>query len=287
MVAWCVSCWTDQAGNHPPVPEAPSGGRANYLIGADPRRWHTGIPVFARVRYPDVYPGIDVVYYGTDRGRTRARSSRGARRGSLAHSPFRAGAGRGHRRPIRPSDDDRGRAARNVAGTNRVQIVGGARRVVAARFVTSLDDRAERAWRLRFAIGRYDPSLPLVIDPVVVYGATPGNGFGYEVAVDAAGHAFVTGFTTALQTIPGALQGGFQGGTRDAFVTRLDPAGRLVGTRPISAAAKRGGSFAGVDGGGRGHRRGLTQSSDFPSAAPWQPMFGGGSHDAFLADARR
>ncbi|MGH9896208.1 MAG: hypothetical protein ACREA0_30290, partial [bacterium] len=39
-------------------------GVANYYVGNDPVRWRRGIPTFARVRYEDVYPGIDLVFYG-------------------------------------------------------------------------------------------------------------------------------------------------------------------------------------------------------------------------------
>ncbi|HYK63694.1 MAG TPA: hypothetical protein VEY94_02010 [Patescibacteria group bacterium] len=39
-------------------------GRSNYFAGRDPRKWHTNIPTYARVRYGNVYSGIDLVYYG-------------------------------------------------------------------------------------------------------------------------------------------------------------------------------------------------------------------------------
>lgn len=39
-------------------------GKNNYLIGNDPARWHTRVPQYARVRYRNVYRGIDLVYYG-------------------------------------------------------------------------------------------------------------------------------------------------------------------------------------------------------------------------------
>jgi hypothetical protein len=39
-------------------------GKVNYFIGRDPRKWHTNVPTYARVRYKNVYPGIDLVYYG-------------------------------------------------------------------------------------------------------------------------------------------------------------------------------------------------------------------------------
>ena len=45
----------------------PLSGRVNYLTGKDPQKWRTGIRTYAKVRYRDVYPGVDVVYYGAQR----------------------------------------------------------------------------------------------------------------------------------------------------------------------------------------------------------------------------
>jgi hypothetical protein len=47
-----------------PVGEAELETRTNYLLGNDPERWRTDVANFGRVRYPDVYPGVDLVYYG-------------------------------------------------------------------------------------------------------------------------------------------------------------------------------------------------------------------------------
>ena len=43
----------------------PLPGRVNYFIGNDSTKWHTDIPTYARVKYRSVYPGIDLIYYGT------------------------------------------------------------------------------------------------------------------------------------------------------------------------------------------------------------------------------
>ena len=40
-------------------------GKVNYFIGRDPAKWHTGVPTYSRIRYKNVYPGIDLVYYGS------------------------------------------------------------------------------------------------------------------------------------------------------------------------------------------------------------------------------
>ena len=41
-------------------------GKANYLIGK-PAKWRTNVPTYAKVHYREVYPGIDLVYYGNQR----------------------------------------------------------------------------------------------------------------------------------------------------------------------------------------------------------------------------
>jgi hypothetical protein len=48
-----------------PVGEDELEGKVNYFIGNDPDKWQANIPTYARTRYSNVYPGIDVVYYGS------------------------------------------------------------------------------------------------------------------------------------------------------------------------------------------------------------------------------
>ncbi|MCP5117872.1 MAG: hypothetical protein GY953_44195 [bacterium] len=47
--------------------EHPLSGKSHYLIGDQPSEWRTDVPHSARVRYREVYPGIDIVYYGNGR----------------------------------------------------------------------------------------------------------------------------------------------------------------------------------------------------------------------------
>ncbi len=44
--------------------QVPLAGRINYLTGNDPSGWHRNLPTFGRVTYREVYPGIDLSYYG-------------------------------------------------------------------------------------------------------------------------------------------------------------------------------------------------------------------------------
>src|SRR5260370_3408 len=42
-------------------------GTVNYFVGNDPSLWRSAIPTFAQVKYHQVYPGVDLVYYGNNR----------------------------------------------------------------------------------------------------------------------------------------------------------------------------------------------------------------------------
>jgi hypothetical protein len=49
------------------IPGAELPGKVNYILGNDPAKWQTGLPTYRRLTWPDIYPGIDVVYYGNQR----------------------------------------------------------------------------------------------------------------------------------------------------------------------------------------------------------------------------
>src|SRR5437667_4095338 len=42
-------------------------GKANYFTGNDSTKWRTNVPTYAKVRYDNLYPGIDLIYYGNQR----------------------------------------------------------------------------------------------------------------------------------------------------------------------------------------------------------------------------
>jgi hypothetical protein len=47
----------------------PLPGKSNYFIGSNPAKWHTEVPTFSKVRYHNIYPGVDLVYYGNQEGK--------------------------------------------------------------------------------------------------------------------------------------------------------------------------------------------------------------------------
>ncbi|HEY1205605.1 MAG TPA: hypothetical protein VGF05_12985, partial [Bryobacteraceae bacterium] len=42
-------------------------GVVSYFIGNDPQKWRSGIPTYGKVKYPQIYPGVDLVFYGNQR----------------------------------------------------------------------------------------------------------------------------------------------------------------------------------------------------------------------------
>jgi hypothetical protein len=112
-----------------------------------------------------------------------------------------------------------------------------------------------------------------------------GDDVGSGISVDGAGNAYVIGFTNSVD-FPTAspLQAVFGGGSRDAFVAKLDPPGTALSySTYLGGSAGDFGDDIAVDGGGNAYVTGLTASADFPTANPLQAVFGGGSSDAFVA----
>ena len=146
-------------------------GKVNYLRGNDPKRWHTNIPTYRQVKYAQVYPGIDLVYYGNPRQLEHDFVvAPGTDPAAIALEIEGAG---------QPSIDAKGDLVlANPRGAVRFQKpviyqeVNGRRQMVAGAYVLT------GAGRLGFRVGAYDPTRPLVIDPVLVYSTYLGGSDG-------------------------------------------------------------------------------------------------------------
>ncbi len=259
--------------NAPVSGDAQLPGVANYLVGSDPSRWHTGVPTYATVSYHAVYPGIDLVYYGTA-GRLEYdwRLAPGADPGQIALAVDGA-------RDVR-LDGDGNLALGTILGDivqqapRAYQTIDGVRHAVAVHYTLT------PARQIGVALGAYDTQAPLVIDPVLSYSTYlggSGSDAAYGVAVDAAGNAYVTGNTTSTDfPTAGALQGTNHGGVTaslDAFVSKLNAAGTaLVYSTYLGGSGDDYGNAIAVDPSGNAYVTGNTSSSDFPTTAnAYQP----------------
>jgi len=115
-----------------------------------------------------------------------------------------------------------------------------------------------------------------------------GGGFydyGYGIAVDGSGNAYVTGKTMSIDfPTLSPLQGycwGCGTGMTHAFVTKLDAAGAFAYSTYLGGSSYDGGYGIAVDGAGNAYVTGYTQSADFPVKDPLQPA-NGGAYDAFV-----
>ncbi len=272
----------------------PTGGVTNYLIGNDPSLWHTDIPSYRQVRYEDVYPGIDMVYYGDSQ---RLEYDFVVEPNA---DPTRVGLSFEGATQAKVDKRSGDLVLETSAGTIRqlkpfaYQETDGERTEVASSYRTKVEENG--SVQVSIDLADYDHSRELIIDPVLAYGSYLG-GSGYDegrgIAVDPAGNAYVVGTTTSLDfpTTPGTIKpnalprSGVPGSYwNDAFVTKIDPTGTAVvfstyfGGREGSEI----GTGVQVDLNGNVLFSGTTTASDLPTVNAYQSTFGG-TDDAFAA----
>jgi len=248
-------------------------GQANYFVRNDPKKWQTNVPTYGKVRYREVYPGVDVVYYGNQR--------------QLEHD-FVVAPGANPRSIVlnfagaeKLLLDAQGRLVLRVKETEvrfekpRVyQDVSGARREISGSYVL------KGAHRAGFAVGAYDASTSLVIDPVLVYSTYlggSGNDGGGAIAVDSAGNAYVTGATSSAN-FPGASSSAIQStlaGGQNAFVAKINAAGSALVYSTYLGGGNDGGNAIAVDSASNAYVTGQTESANFPVVNAIQSTNGG------------
>lgn len=254
-------------------------GHSNYFIGNDRSQWHSNVAQFARVSYPDVYPGVNLTYYGKQKQlEFDFIVAPGA---SVA--PIRlAVSGAKH-----ISTDDSGNLVLASSAGNVLlhkpfayQQRDGDRQPVDARFVLQAHNQ------ISLEMGRYDRSRELVIDPSVSYATYLGGSFeddAYGIAIDTNGDAYVTGQTTSAN-FP-TVAGGFKitnSGVFDAFVTKISSDGSsLLYSTYVGGSGQDSGNAIAVDGSGNAFVAGGTGSADFPHTGGFQTTLKGG-FDAFV-----
>ena len=249
----------------------PLPGKANYILGADPRRWRVGVPQFQRLRYSEVYRGIDLTYYGNhDRLEHDFVVAAGANPADIVIE-----VGGADKVAISPAGDALLQTAQGPVTLQRpvvYQEAAGARHTIAASY------SLHRGNRLSFDIGPYDHAQPLVIDPVTLFNNTvSGNSLTQVngVALDASDNILFIGFTQASNyPVVNAAQGVCAAGcgNSDAFITKLDPTGTTVlfSTFYGGSGIEQGLAIA-ADPAGNVYITGTTTSYDLPVKNAFQP----------------
>jgi hypothetical protein len=240
-------------------------GRINYYLGNDPNKWQTNVGQYARVSYENVYPGVNMAFHGAQRQMEfDFIVAPGA-------SPAPIELGFSGARKI--STDGSGNLVLSAAAGDLMlhrpvayQEQNGSRQPVDARFVVKANNE------VAFALGPYDRSRELVIDPSVTYATYLGGTAeddGNAIAIDGSGNAYVTGQTqsTNFPTTAGVLQTTNAGGS-DVFVTKISADGStLVYSTYIGGSGSDSGNAIAVDVSGDAFVAGGTSSTNFPHTA--------------------
>jgi hypothetical protein len=230
-------------------------GYYNYLIGNDPTRHATYVRRYKEAWVKGVYAGIDMRYY-LEGGRLR------------------------YDWVVQPGGDP-SQIVFGLEGSEKTYIDSEGRLVFMTRFgevkLAELrvyqGDReiggrfVERPGGWGIEVGSYDPTQPLVIDPLVysTYIGGSGGDEGYGIAVDGSGNAYVTGSTNSpnYDVTPGAFQTTKEY-SLDVFVTKLNATGTaLVYSTYIGGGGDEVGFGIAVDGSGNAYVTGGTYSPDY------------------------
>jgi len=265
------------ASNINAVGEDPQPGRANYFIGNDRTKWRTNVQTYRQVRYTNVYPGVDLIYYGNHRQLEY----------DFAVAP--------HADPTKIQFEIKG-ANQLTIGTEGdlivklasgelhfhaptvYQEVNGMRAPLQGGYVI------KSATRVGFQVADYNSANPLVIDPVLDYSTYLGGSGDDQptgIAVDSTGSVYVTGYTDSSD-FPLATLGSLPPGTDHVFVAKFDPTGsNLIYADYIGGSNEDFGYALVLDSSNEVYIAGSTASSDFPVVNAFQSTYPG-SFNAFL-----
>lgn len=245
--------------------------QSRYIIGNDPRNWHTAAH-YSKARFSEVYPGIDVVYYGNQEQLEYDFVVKPGASPDAIALEFDGAAS--------VQIDDAGdlvarldsREVRQHAPVIYQQI-DGIRKPVAGSFIMRTPTE------VGFHVGEYDEARELVIDPVLVYstylGGSDGGLFNQEsgnaIAVDSSGSVYLAGMTPSADFPTREAFQQNSGGLVDCFVTKLNPDGSdLIYSTYLGGSGVDLCEGLTLDAAGNVYVAGYTESLNFPVANPYQ-----------------
>jgi hypothetical protein len=257
-----------------PRGEAASVQKALYYVGPS-GNWRSASH-FERVRYPQIYPGIDLVFI-TNSGQLEY---------NFEVSPHAdPSVIRMHYENARAGLDGEGNLRVDFAGTTILQRRpqafqrdGMRMRAIACNY------RLEETGDVTLRTASYDRNSPLVVDPVLIFSTyLGGSSFDaiYGAARDAAGNLYLVG-----ETASGSLTSNTVAtrSSRDVFVAKMNAAGtQLLYTVYLGGSGMDSGKAIAVDASGNAYVTGVTSSSDFPVTSGALSVHSSGAEDAFVA----
>jgi len=288
-----------------PVGEEKAGAVVSYFKG-QPEEWKTGLPTFSRIVYRDLWPGIDLAYYGTVNQLKYEFVVRPGADPAKIRLTYRGASdvsvnGSGQlevRTPAGTFQDDTPAAYQEKDGKRRpvtlaYRLLDAAAGPGDETAGGQVPDSGFVSHSYGFDVGEYDDSVPLILDPaILIYCGFIGGSsmdYGEGVAVDASGCAYITGYTGSSQsTFPVAVGPDLtHNSDYDVFVAKLDASGTgFVYCGYIGGDATDYGRGIAVDSSGNAYITGFTASKEtnaFPVAVGPDLTHNGGIRDVFVA----
>ena len=245
-------------------------GKSNYFIGNDHEKWHTDINQYSKIRYKNIYPGIDLLYYsinglieydfilspGADPNQIKlqykgAKSLNTDDQGNLL---IEMGFGIvSHKAPVIYQESNQKRSSINGS------------------YIVSENNQ------ISFNIKNYDQSKALIIDPVLGFSTLFGgsvNDYGNAITLDNSGNIYISGLTTSSDfptlTPYQTDQGGY-----DTYVLKLNSDGNtIIYSTYLGGSDNEYSNSIDIDSNGNVAIAGVTRSTDYPTLNANQTYIG-------------
>jgi len=260
----------------------PLAERRNFLLGSDPAKWHTDVPTFRKVLYEELYPGINLTFYG-DQGQIEYdfEIAPGANPRAVRLAFDRA---------VQPRINEKGDLILKTRGVELIeqkpviyQTIDGQRHVIGGNY------KRLRNHEIGFEIGEYDRTKPLVIDPTLVYSTYlggSGDDSGSSIALDSVGNVYIAGTTASTNFHTHGAAFSTNKGLSDIFVTKIDPAGaNIVYSTYIGGSGLDRADGIAIDSSGNAYVVGRVDSTstNFPTTpGSFSPFYRGGDFDGIV-----
>ena len=257
-------------------------GTRNYFFGRDRRNWHLGIPTFGTVNLSEVYPGVDMVYYGNQRSLEYDFVVKPGAKPAAIRFEFAGSTDR----KLMPNGDLWMKTDSQPLLLHKptvYQLENGKRKLIDGHYGIRSDGN------VGIDVSSYDQSEPLVVDPVLEY-ATYLGGSGDDIesgaTVDAQGNAYIVGTTSSLNfPLASTIGSASPSAAGIPFIAKLNASGTgLVYADYFGGSALDYVWGVAVDASGSAYVVGSTSSPDFPvTTSAFQTTHLSGAINAFLA----
>lgn len=270
--------WLNTSSNITVSGGVPGKAKVHYFKGNQIDHWYPNIPTYAKVKYQEIYPGIDLIFYGNHQ--------------NLLEYDFMLAPGTDpsviafrYRGMDHWWIDEEGNLQLKIGEelfTQEAPIVyqkiDGERQRIGGEY------RIEANGQMGFSIPAYDSDYPIIIDPVIRYSTFLGGAlgdYGMAIDVDELGQAYVTGVSFSADFPTDAAFQNTLSGDADVLVTKLDAAGQVLYSTYIGGAQADSGADIVVGDDQSVYITGYTNSRDYPLQAELDGTLGG-INDAFV-----